>query len=202
MKVCGIEVHALNLGKSLAQALRDFNIRVDPVLIIEPLLVLVITEDGAIVGAGKLSKFTRNMSKSEARLAIGSLPKFRCISFDRGIESLQAQIADDKILINASGLLKLGAVFEGRLKAFLSGNELNAAESFMLNVAEKVASGQDPATVVGSQVRYSIAKLDRAAKSLLGVQAIDPTEHEIRRLVDSLAERTPVRRCENRIDLT
>lgn len=198
MKVSGVEVHAKECGKELVQILQRFDIRYETILIISPLIVLVVTEGGAIVGAGKLSEFKSKMRKDKARQIVGSLPKYQGISFHMGLEPKQAQLVDDAMLINAAGLLKLGTIFGGRLKEFLSGNDLNSAQSFMSNVATRIASGEDPNTFVGSQVRHSMNKLDRAAETMLGVRTLEehlagPTSEEIRRRVTSIAGRSPYR---------
>lgn len=198
MKVSGVEVHATEFGKELVQALQQFNIRYETILIIAPMIVLIVTEDGAIVAAEKLSKFKTKLPKDRARQIVGSLPKYHRISFHMGLEPKQAQLVDDAMLINGAGLLKLGTIFGGRLKAFLSGNDLNSAQSFMSNVATRIASGEDPNTVVGSQVRHSMNKLDRAAETMLGVRTLEahlagPTSEEIKKRLASVAGRSPYR---------
>lgn len=171
--VAGLPVRGLEIGGSdLFDAVPH-----QPVQIITPSLVLIVgTEDGAILSAGTLAHMRRvlcrQMTAPEAKRYIHGWPRFTSLDFRQGTEPRQTTADGDYLRISATGLLKLAVIFNGQIGKFLEkhSNAYNSAHRFLQHVAAPMSNGVPTAEVPGATARYTTGLLepDKALKYALG----------------------------------
>ena len=171
--VAGVPIRALEFkGRDLFGSVPHH-----PVQIIVPSLVLIVgSDDGEILAAGTMAHMRRvlrrDMSAAEAKQYIHSWPRFMSLDFQQGTEPCQTTADGDHLTINATGLLKLAVIFNGKVGKFLEkhSNAYNSALRFIERVATLMSNGIPTADVPGATARYTsgILEPDKSLQYVLG----------------------------------